>query len=308
MASYRALLSSGELRERAERAWGLLHRCRLCPRQCGTARIGDEVGMCRTGRRAVVSSHGPHFGEEAPLVGWGGSGTIFFTHCNLRCVFCQNYDISQLGNGFPVDAAALARIMLALQQRGCHNINLVSPTHVVPQILDALVIAAEAGLDLPLVYNCGGYESLEALALLDGVVDIYMPDAKYADEMTARRLSGVKGYPAANCAALREMHRQVGDLTLDERGVAQRGLLVRHLVLPNGLAGTPEVVSFLARELSARTYTNVMAQYRPCYRAHRFPPLARPVTGEEYLAAVDAARRAGLERLDRPVYSGALSF
>ena len=210
----------------------------------------------------MVSSYGPHFGEEAPLVGSHGSGTIFFTYCNLRCIFCQNYTISQLGEGDAIDREELARIMLSLQAMGCHNINLVSPTHVVPYILDALELAAGIGLYLPLVYNSGGYDSVETLELLDGIVDIYMPDMKYSDEETAEQLSGIKDYPRLNRAAVKEMHRQVGDLKLDEQGVAQCGLLVRHLVLPHNLAGTREVVRFLAQEVSSNTYLNIMAQYR----------------------------------------------
>jgi len=247
----------------------------------------------------VVSSYNPHFGEEDPLVGRGGSGTIFFAWCNLKCQYCQNYDISQLGHGREVEPEALASMMLWLQEHGCHNINFVSPTHVVPQILAGLLLAAQAGLRLPLVYNTGGYDSLNTLTLLDGVVDIYMPDMKYADAEIAERYSKVKNYPAVNQAAVREMHRQVGDLVIDEDGVAQRGLLVRHLVLPGGLAGTAEIVRFLAEEISLNTYLNVMAQYRPCYRADRFPELNRSLTAEEYAEAVSLALQAGLTRLDQ---------
>jgi putative pyruvate formate lyase activating enzyme len=246
----------------------------------------------------VVSSYGPHFGEEAPLVGRRGSGTIFFTYCNLRCVFCQNYTISQLGEGIAVAREELARMMLSLQTRGCHNINLVSPTHVVPYILDALELAVSAGLSLPLVYNTGGYDSVETLELLDGIVDIYMPDMKYSDERIAEQLSGIKDYPEVNRAAVKEMHRQVGDLQIDGQGVAQRGLLVRHLVLPNRLAGTREVVRFLAQEVSANTYLNVMAQYYPCHKAFDIPLLARPVASEEFSEAITLANREGLHRLD----------
>ena len=247
----------------------------------------------------MVSSYGPHFGEEAPLVGRHGSGTIFFTYCNLRCVFCQNYSISQLGEGSVVDREELAGMMLSLQAKGCHNINLVSPTHVVPYILEALELAASRGLHLPLVYNTGGYDSLETLELLDGIVDIYMPDMKYSDEKTAEQLSGIKGYPQLNRAAVKEMHRQVGDLQLDESGVAQRGLLVRHLVLPNRLAGTEEVVQFLAQEVSTNTYLNIMAQYRPYYKAFDMPQLARPVNRQEFAEAIDLAHQQGLSRLDK---------
>jgi putative pyruvate formate lyase activating enzyme len=241
---------------------------------------------------------GPHFGEEAPLVGTGGSGTIFFSWCNLGCQFCQNAEISQLGHGQAVEPEDLAKMMLGLQSQGCHNINFVSPSHVAPQILAGLLLAAEAGLRLPLVYNTGGYDSLATLALLDGIVDIYMPDMKYADADVARRFSQVDNYPAVNQAAVSEMHRQVGTLSTDERGVAQRGLLVRHLVLPEGQAGTAEVVRFLRDEISPNTYINVMAQYRPCYRANELPPLDRAVTHQEVAEAVDMARDAQL-RLDQ---------
>jgi putative pyruvate formate lyase activating enzyme len=247
---------------------------------------------------ALVSSFGPHFGEEAPLVGSGGSGTIFFTYCNLKCCFCQNYTISQLGDGNAVRGEELAEMMLSLQKRGCHNINFVSPTHVVPQILEALEIAVKAGLYVPLVYNSGGYDYVETLDLLEGIVDIYMPDMKYSDEKNARRFSGVKDYPAANRAAVKTMHRQVGDLELDNHGVAKRGLLVRHLVLPNGLAGTAEVCRFLSQEVSTDTYLNVMAQYRPCYRAYDKPELVRSISEQDYAEAVQTARYYGLHRLD----------
>ncbi|MFQ5996181.1 MAG: radical SAM protein [Dehalococcoidales bacterium] len=277
----------------------MLAECCLCPRHCGANRLAGESGKCRITNQAMVSSYGPHFGEEAPLVGSHGSGTIFFTNCNLRCLFCQNYDISQLGNGSVVDGEELAGMMLSLQAKGCHNINLVSPTHVVPYILEALELAAGRGLSLPLVYNSGGYDSLETLKLLDGIVDIYMPDMKYSDEKTGEQLSGIKNYPQVNRAAVKEMHHQVGDLQLDEQGVAQHGLLVRHLVLPNRLAGTEDVVRFLAQEVSTDTYLNIMAQYRPCYKAFAIPQLARPVNRQEFSEAIDLAHQQGLSRLDK---------
>lgn len=246
----------------------------------------------------MVSSFGPHFGEEAPLRGARGSGTIFFAWCNLRCVYCQNWDISHAGEGREVTAEELAGTMLSLQRQGCHNINLVSPSHVVAQILDALTIAAEKGLRLPLVYNTGGYDSPAALALLDGVVDIYMPDLKYGDPAVARKYSKARDYVAINQAALKEMHRQVGDLVVDHRGVARRGLLVRHLVLPNGLAGTEAVLRFVADDISAHTYLNIMGQYRPCYRAGEEPDLARRPDRAEMAEAFALAHRFGLERLN----------
>lgn len=296
--AYLALLRSGELKRRAAEAYARLEACDICARECGAnRRLGAEKAGCHTGDRALVSSYGPHFGEEEPLVGRGGSGTIFFTWCNLRCQFCQNHDISQEGQGHEVEPEDMAAMMLSLQASGCHNVNLVSPSHVVPQVLLGLLVAAEAGLRLPLVYNTGGYDSLRTLALLDGVVDVYMPDAKYADAGVGLRFSGVRNYPEVNRAAIREMHRQVGDLVIDGDGVARRGLLVRHLVLPEGLAGTGEVVRFLRDEVSPRTYINVMAQYRPCYRAGQMPPLDRRVTAAEYAEAVRLAAAAGL-RLD----------
>jgi len=298
VASYQALYRSGELKQRVERARAILESCELCPRQCRVNRLEGEKGVCRTASEAVVSSCGPHMGEEAPLVGMYGSGTIFFTHCNLRCMFCQNYSISQLGQGRVTGKGELAGMMLSLQEHGCHNINFVTPTHVVPQILEAIQVAAGLGLHVPLVYNCGGYESVETLRLLDGIVDIYMPDMKYSDEANGRRYSGVKDYPAVNQAAVKEMHRQVGDLQTDGRGVATRGLLVRHLVLPNGIAGTEGVVRFLAEQVSANTYLNVMAQYHPAHRAFAIPALSRSLSREEFLEAVSLAKQHGLERLD----------
>ena len=281
------------------RAKAVLEECCLCPRHCGVNRLAGESGKCRVTSQVAVSSYGPHFGEEAPLVGRHGSGTIFFACCNLQCIFCQNYTISHFGEGSVVDNEELARMMLSLQSSGCHNVNLVSPTHVVPYILEALELAVSRGLHLPIVYNSGGYDSVETLKLLDGVVDIYMPDMKYSDEKTAERFSGVKNYPEVNRAAVKEMHRQVGGLQIDGQGVAQRGLLVRHLVLPNGLAGTEAVVRFLAQEVSTNTYLNVMAQYHPCYQAFDIPQLARPVSREEFNEAVDLAHRQGLHRLDK---------
>jgi len=295
--AYLELHKQGELEARAEAAERLLEPCRVCPRECLAQRLQGEIGVCGVAAKAMISSHGPHYGEERPLVGYGGSGTIFLAHCNLCCVFCQNYEISQRGEGQVVTVEDLAQMMLSLQRLGCHNINFVTPSHQVPQILRALPIAVEGGLDVPLVYNCGGYESLETLRLLEDVFDIYMPDFKYAEAAKAQQYSRVENYPEIAKAALREMHRQVGDLVMDRRGVARSGLLVRHLILPNNLAGTGEIVRFLA-ELSEDTYVNIMAQYRPCYRAHEYPLLARQPTRAEYEEAVRLARAAGLHRLD----------
>ena len=295
---YLTLLADGRLAERARAAQLHLEVCDVCPRNCGVNRLAGEKGACQTGARALVSSYGAHPGEERPLSGWRGSGTIFFAGCNLNCVFCQNADISQFPNGRSMAAEDLADVLLTLQAQGCHNINFVSPSHVVPQILAAVLIAAQEGLTLPLVYNSGGYDSLSMLALLDGVVDIYMPDMKYSDEDTARRYSGITDYPLVNQAAVLEMHRQVGDLQLDQDGLADRGLLVRHLVLPNGLAGSEAVFKFLAEAISKNTYLNVMAQYHPAYQAIDYPALSRGLNSEIYRQALADAQEAGLTRFD----------
>ncbi|WP_322794177.1 radical SAM protein [Bellilinea sp.] len=297
--AYLHLLESGKAQQRIDEAYAHLQACDVCPLRCGVNRLEGELGVCKTGVKAQVSSFGAHLGEEEPLRGWAGSGTIFFTRCNLRCVFCQNFEISQVGRGREVEPEVLAEIMLRLQEAGCHNINLVSPTHVVPQIIAAVLIAVQAGLRLPLVYNSGGYDSLEMLALLDGIVDIYMPDMKYGDDDTARRYSKVPRYVEVNQAAVREMQRQVGDLQLDEQGIARRGLLVRHLVLPNQLAGTEKVLQFLAEEISKSVYLNLMDQYHPAYQAGNYEELNRPITTQEYQQALAAARRWGLMRLDQ---------
>ena len=299
MAVYLELYYSSKLRERIDAAVSLLKNCSVCPRSCNVNRLDNDVGKCRTSREAMVSSYGPHFGEEAPLVGKHGSGTIFFTNCNLRCLFCQNYSISQLGEGQKVSKKELAYIMLFLQARGCHNINLVSPTHVVPQVLEALELAAESGLHIPLIYNSGGYDSVDTLQILDGVIDIYMPDMKYDDEVTARELSGVEDYPEINKAAIKEMHRQTGDLKIDGEGVAQRGLLIRHLILPHGLAGTKSIMNFLSNEVSRNTYVNIMDQYHPCYKAFQIPGLRRRISFTEFYEALSLAQEAGINRLDK---------
>ncbi len=296
--AYVKLLESGELARRAAVAYEHLTQCDVCPWVCKVNRRAGELGFCRVGELAGVASYGPHLGEESVLRGWRGSGTIFFTGCNLKCKFCQNYEISQLDEGAPVTPQRLAAIMLELQEMGCHNINFVSPSHVVPQILLAVLIAAQAGLRLPLVYNSGGYDSLTMLRILDGVVDIYMPDMKYVDAAIARRYSGIANYPQVNQAAVREMHRQVGDLVIDQNGLARRGLLVRHLILPENLAGTERIIEFLAREISPHTYLNLMDQYRPAYKACEYPELSRRITRAEWEQAVSLARKAGLYRLD----------
>ena len=298
--AYLTQLKRDELARRVESAFAHLEDCDLCAHYCHVNRRQTIKGaVCRTGEQAVVHSFGAHHGEEDPLRGRRGSGTIFFSWCNLRCVFCQNWEISQKGVGREVAPQELADMMLALQEQGCHNINLVSPSHVVAQIIAAVKLAAEQGLHLPLVYNTGGYDSIEALALLDGIIDIYMPDMKYGDATIARRYSRVRNYVAINRAAVKEMHRQVGDLVLDDQGIARRGLLVRHLVLPEELAGTETVLAFLADEISRNTYLNLMDQYHPCYRADEYPPLDRPLSEREYASALGIAQRYGLWRLDR---------
>ena len=298
--AYLALHRTGELARRARVADEHTEDCDLCARYCHVNRKQTLDGVvCRTGELALVNSAGPHHGEEDCLRGWCGSGAIFFARCNMRCVFCQNWEISWQGCGEEATAARLAGAMLNLQAMGCHNINLVGPSHVVAQILAALAIATGKGLRLPLVYNTGGYDSPEALALLDGVVDIYMPDMKYGDAAMAKNYSHTPDYVRVNRAAVREMHRQAGDLKLTADGVARRGLLVRHLVLPGGIAGTEEVVRFLAEEISRDTWINIMDQYRPAYRAGEYPELDRSITEGEYEAALNAARKAGLHRLDR---------
>lgn len=289
------------LQRRAACAVTLLENCRLCPRSCGVNRLAGETGFCRTGRLARVASFGPHFGEEAPLVGSHGSGTIFFSSCSLLCSFCQNDDISHHNVGMEVGAAEMAGMMLDLDRRGCHNINFVTPSHVVPQILEAVAVAASAGMDLPLVYNTGGYDTLDTLRMLEGVFDIYMPDFKFWDEEPARTFCSAPDYREVACDAIREMHRQVGDLEMDDRGIARRGLLVRHLVMPGGLAGTAGVMRFLARDISPDTYVNVMDQYHPCHQARDDARIGRRISTSEYAEAIEETRSAGLHRLDSKV-------
>lgn len=297
-AGYIQIYKSGLLEERIGKSTQMLEKCDLCPRKCGTNRLKEEKGFCRAGYLPKVSSFSPHFGEERPLVGYRGSGTIFMTHCNLGCVFCQNYSISHLDEGDEITFSQLSRMMMNLQSLGCHNINFVSPTHFVPQILKALPEAIEQGLSVPLVYNTGGYDSVKTLELLDGLFDIYMPDFKYGDTQIAEKYSQAKDYPEKARLAILEMHRQVGDLILDDRHIAVKGLLVRHLVLPSGLAGTRDIMRFLAAEVSPMTYVNIMAQYYPCGDIPPGSPLFRRITQKEYDQAIEIAREEGITRLD----------
>lgn len=298
--AYLKLHKSGELKERANLLWERLSECDICPRLCGADRLSGETGYCGAeGTNLRVSSFHAHFGEERPLVGSGGSGTIFFTHCGLKCVFCQNYEISHLGRGSGSSAAGLAEMMLMLQQRGAHNINLVTPTHFTPHILKALDIAASNGLRLPLVYNTSGWERLEIIKLLDGVVDIYLPDFKYWDEEIAAKYSpGAKNYPAKTRDAILEMHRQVGRAHPDEDGIIYRGLMIRVLVMPGGVSGSEEVISWISENLPKDTYVNIMAQYSPRFRAYDYPDIARRVTREEYRNVLEKAEEVGLTNLD----------
>ncbi len=302
LPGYLSLHESGELTERARKACEILRDCTVCPQHCHVNRIDGDLGFCHTGHWPMVASYGPHFGEEPPLVGRGGSGTIFFAGCNMRCEFCQNYEISQCRAGYEISASDLAGAMMHLQQRGCHNINFVSPSHVVPEIIAAVDVAASLGLTVPLVYNSGGYDEADTLRLLDGIIDIYMPDAKYGRDDVALDLSHAPGYTGYMQAALREMHRQVGNLVVDEDGLAVRGMIIRHLVLPDNLANSEMVMRFIAEEVSRDSYVNIMAQYRPAGRVAeggRSPmqrALQRPVTGEEYRYAIRCAEENGLHR------------
>jgi putative pyruvate formate lyase activating enzyme len=289
-------LGAAVLEHRAEELLRRISPCRLCPHECGADRPRGEKGKCRLAGQAIVASAAPHFGEERPISGTRGSGTIFFSSCNLACVFCQNSDISHSTRGETVTPQELASLMLRLQGLGCHNVNFVTPTHVTHVIAAAMALAAVQGLRVPLVYNCGGYESVETLRLLDGIVDIYMPDLKYSSNQEALRYSGAREYWDRAREALKEMHRQVGDLVTDESGLAVRGLLIRHLVMPGGIAGSEKAFDFIAREISLNSYVNVMDQYRPCYRARRIPELSRPLNRGEYRECVRQAQRSGLSR------------
>ena len=297
--AYLALHRTGELKQRGERLWQIMRRCELCPRRCETERLAGKEGFCRASAQLEVSSVHPHFGEEKPLVGRGGSGTIFFTNCSLRCVFCINFEVSHLGKGKPRSVDELAWMMLALQKRGCANINVVTPTHFSPHILLALDKAAARGLRLPLVYNTCGWERLEILRTLDGVVDIYLPDFKYADPKMAFRYSAkALTYPKTTSTSLLEMQRQVGTAKPDKDGLVRRGVMVRHLVMPNNVGGTRRIIRWIARNLPKDTYFNLMSQYTPYYRAWDFPQIARRITRAEYLDAVRCAREAGLTNVD----------
>lgn len=288
-------LNENELDKKIEKAYKLLSPCQVCPRNCKVNRLKGEQGFCRSGEEVMVSSYNAHFGEEPPLTGNFGSGTIFFTNCNLKCVYCQNYPISQLGNGNKVSLSELGKMMLALQKRKCHNINLVTPTHFVPQILKSLKLAIKMGLHIPIVYNTSGYEAVKTLKLLADIVDIYLPDARYADNEIAKKYSSAPHYFEKMKEALKEMHRQVGDLVIGKDGVARSGLIVRHLVLPGGLSGTRKIMHFIAQEISPHTYISLMAQYFPAYQANQFPPLSRRINREEYREALQAFKEEGLE-------------
>jgi putative pyruvate formate lyase activating enzyme len=290
----------GLLKEKIKQARGILSNCTLCPRKCCVDRLSGETGICKTGERAFVASFAPHFGEEAPLVGNMGSGTIFFTHCNLLCNFCQNYDISHEGRGTEISDNHLAAIMIQLQHKGCHNINFVTPSHVVPQILSALEIAIEDGLSIPLVYNTSGFDRGNTLKILEGIIDIYMPDFKFWDSKIADITCKAGDYPEVTRMAVAEMHRQVGDLLIDDSGIAQKGLLIRHLVLPEGLAGTRSIMRFIAMKVSKNSYVNLMPQYRPCGRASEVKGLSCHLSRRDYESALQSAKDMGVTRIDSP--------
>jgi len=298
---YLNLLTSGELYRRVQEAKISLGNCKICPLSCGKNRLHGERGKCRTGENAKISSYGPHFGEEFPISGTRGSGTVFITNCNLQCQFCQNYEISQLNSGYEVTIEELSNILLKLQDFGCHNINFVSPSHIVPQILEGVHIAAQKGLIIPLVYNTGGYDSVKTLKLLDGIFDIYMPDMKYGDTENGLIYSKVPNYPQINQAAIKEMYHQVGNLETNKEGIAYRGLLVRHLLLPENIAGTEIVIKFLAEEISTKTYLNLMDQYYPSFNSKDIPKLNKRITNKEFIWAKNTALKYGLNNLDNKV-------
>ena len=299
LPAYYGLEKEGKLDLKVEKAYAILENCMLCPRQCGVNRLKGEKGFCRAPASPVVFGAHPHLGEEISLVGKNGSGTIFFSNCNLRCVFCQNWPISHMGKGKEITDEELANMMLRLQNIGCHNINLVTPTHVMPNIVNALRIGLKKGLKIPLVYNTSGYERLEMLKILDGIVDIYLPDMKYMDSENAEKYSaGASDYPEVAQEAIVEMNRQVGEHTTDDRGIALRGLMIRHLVMPSRVAGTEKFVRWVAESLSPSTYVNIMPQYRVEYRAFEYPEIARGITVQEFLEAMEWARKWGLKNLD----------
>ncbi len=291
---YILLYKNGVLKKRVELLYEMLKECRICPRECGINRLKNERGFCKTGLNPIVASYNLHYGEEPPISGYQGSGTIFFTNCNLRCVFCQNYPISQLGAGKEVEINELAQMMIRLQKMGCHNINFVTPTHVIPQILKALLIATERGLNIPLVYNSGGYDRADTLQLLEGIIDIYMPDSKYSSDKMAEEYSSCPDYTTINKAALKEMWRQVGSLYVDAKNIAKKGMIVRHLVLPCRIAGTKEVLKMLAQEISKSVYISLMSQYFPANKAKEFPQINRRINHEEYKEALNCLHQEGL--------------
>lgn len=291
-------LAEDRFQEKIEQGKRYLENCQVCPRQCGVNRLEEELGECRSGYEPVISSYFPHFGEEAPLVGQKGSGTIFIGGCNLRCLYCQNYETSHLLEGQPVGITRLAEIMLTLQENGCHNVNIVTPSHIVPQLIEALFLAVQGGLTIPLVYNSGGYDSMESLRLLDGIVDLYMPDFKFFSDTLAQRYTAVSDYATIIKHAIKEMHRQVGDLVI-EGGLAKKGLLVRHLVMPGMQQDSQKILQFLATEISTKTYLNIMPQYRPAGEAHRHEEINRPLNYSEFLEALGIAKELGFTRLDK---------
>ncbi len=299
LPAYLTALDAGALHQKVQASYELLRHCSVCPRCCGVNRLEEELGFCGIGENARIASAGAHFGEESPLVGFGGSGTIFFSSCNLKCIFCQNYEISHEMDGHDVSSEYLGRIMLGLQRAGCHNINFVTPSHVVPQILSGVQWAAERGLRLPLVYNTSAYDSVETLRILDGIIDIYMPDIKCMDRKVSAELLHAEDYPEVATKAIIEMHRQVGDFQIGEDGIAVRGLLVRHLVMPEGAANTRDAMQFLAQCVSPHTYVNIMDQYRPMAEAKGHRVIGRTITTHEYHRAIEAAREVGITRLDR---------
>ncbi|MDD3656057.1 MAG: radical SAM protein [Atribacterota bacterium] len=288
-------ISEVQFRRRIKDAYQILQSCRICPHHCGVNRIAGEKGLCRSTAQVMVSSHNVHFGEEPPISRINGSGTIFFTNCTLRCIFCQNYPISQLGNGNPISIYQLSSIMLDLQKKGCHNINLVTPTHFVPQIIAAIGKSRKRGLSIPIVYNSSGYESLTTLKLLEGIIDIYLPDAKYADNFIAWKYSRAKNYVSVLKDALREMYRQVGNLKVDQNGVAVSGLIIRHLVLPNNLAGTDQILPWIAKNISQEIYISLMSQYFPTFKAMNYPQLSCGISRKEYQKAKVIFEQCGLK-------------